>query len=267
MSFIIAANEAAKAAEEAARAGAMRVKNITVGNALERWMATHKGIGESTREANKTFAKMVDAWAKRRGIQYLRDITPAQLLTSRREKGVLHASSSEQRVFDRPDGWRRPGNGPKTGSPTGSPPAPAAASRPERPAPPTRDPNTPGYVTARELPDSANAPANGDGNFIIGPTHTPAPEMSAQEGVPQGTVLEFTMNSADSKVYPGIARETNTFGATDPTDPGKLVVTTSRPAPYTRRVAVLRPPAIRPRHNRAIHCGGGRTRPGIVHGP
>ena len=81
MSFIIAANEAAKAAEEAARAGAMRVKNITVGNALERWMATHKGIGESTREANKTFAKMVDAWAKRRGIQYLRDITPAQLLT------------------------------------------------------------------------------------------------------------------------------------------------------------------------------------------
>ena len=129
----------------------------------------------------------------------------------------------------------------KPAAPPAAPPAPAAASRPERPAPPTRDPNTPGYVTARELPDSANAPANGDGNFIIGPTHTPAPEMSAQEGVPQGTVLEFTMNSADSKVYPGIARETNTFGATDPTDPGKLVVTTSRPAPYTRRVAVYVP--------------------------
>ncbi|MGA2166797.1 MAG: alpha/beta hydrolase-fold protein [Terracidiphilus sp.] len=133
------------------------------------------------------------------------------------------------------------GAGPAMAQKPAAPPAPAAASRPERPAPPTRDPNTPGYVTARELPDGANAPANSDGDFIIGPTHSPAPEMSAQEGVPQGTVLEFTMNSVDSKSYPGIAREANTFGTTDPTDPGKLVVTTSHPAPYTRRVAVYVP--------------------------
>ena len=44
-----------------------------------------------------------------------------------------------------------------------------------RPTPPTRDPHTPGYVTARELPDGSNPPANADGNFIIGPTHNPAP--------------------------------------------------------------------------------------------
>ena len=119
------------------------------------------------------------------------------------------------------------------------PPAPAA--RPPRPAPPTRDPNTPGYVTATALPDGANAPTKADGNFILGPTHNPAPEMTVQEGVPQGTVFNFTMESAGSKFYPGIAREPNTFGKPDPTNPAKLIVTTSHPAPYTRRVAVYVP--------------------------
>jgi len=118
-----------------------------------------------------------------------------------------------------------------------TPPAPA---RPARPAPPTRDPNTDGYVTAKELPDGANAPAKADGNFILGPTHNPAPEMTEQEGVPQGTVYTFTMESADSKIYPGIAREANTFARTDPTDPTKLMVA-SHPAPYTRQVAVYVP--------------------------
>jgi enterochelin esterase-like enzyme len=110
-----------------------------------------------------------------------------------------------------------------------------------RPTPPTRDPNAYGYVTARELPDGTNAPANVDGNFIIGPTHDHAPETSEQEGVPKGSVYEFTMDSTDSKIYPGIARDTNTFGTVDPTDPGKLIVTTSHPAPYVRRVAVYVP--------------------------
>ncbi len=32
------------------------------------------------------------------------------------------------------------------------------AAPPARPTPPTRDPHTPGYVTAKELPDGANAP-------------------------------------------------------------------------------------------------------------
>src|SRR6476659_9689641 len=91
------------------------------------------------------------------------------------------------------------------------PQAPAATPRPTRPVPPTRDPGTPGYVTAKELPDGANAPATADGNFIIGPTHDPAPEMAVKEGVPQGTVYNFTMESTDSKFYPGIAREPNTF--------------------------------------------------------
>jgi enterochelin esterase-like enzyme len=116
-----------------------------------------------------------------------------------------------------------------------------AMAAPARPAPPTREPNTPGYVTANELPDGTNAPVDADGNFIIGPTHNRAPEMIVQTNVPQGTVYDFTMSSADSKIYPGIAREPGTFGTVDPTDPAKLVVTTSHPAPYTRRVSVYVP--------------------------
>ena len=110
-----------------------------------------------------------------------------------------------------------------------------------RPTPPTRDPHTRGYVTARELPDGGIPAVSEDGNFIIGPTHNPAPEMAVQDGVPQGTICNLTMSSADSKMYPGIAREPGTFGMADPSDPAKLVVTTSHPAPYTRRVAVYVP--------------------------
>jgi enterochelin esterase family protein len=119
-------------------------------------------------------------------------------------------------------------------------PAQTPPARPARPPAPARDPNTPGYVTAKDLPDGANAPAKADGNFILGPTHNPAPEMTVQEGVPQGEVFNFTMESTDSKIYPGIAREPNTFARTDPADPTRLIVA-SHPAPYTRRVAVYVP--------------------------
>ncbi|HZC43111.1 MAG TPA: alpha/beta hydrolase-fold protein, partial [Acidobacteriaceae bacterium] len=104
-----------------------------------------------------------------------------------------------------------------------------------------RDPHSPGYVAATELPDGAVPAANVDGNFILGPTHPPAPQMSVHAEVPHGTVTQFIMNSADSKFYPGIAREPGTFGTPDPANPAKLIVTTSHPAPYTRRVTVYVP--------------------------
>ena len=119
--------------------------------------------------------------------------------------------------------------------------APQVAPATTRPTPPTRDPNTPGFVTAKELPDGTVPPPDADGNFIIGPTHTPAFEMVAHEGVPRGTVHTFTMSSADSRIFPGIARDSGTFGTVSPTDPATLVVTTSHPAPYTRTVAVYVP--------------------------
>jgi iron(III)-enterobactin esterase len=106
---------------------------------------------------------------------------------------------------------------------------------------PARDPHTPGYVTAKDLPDGTNPPATADGNFVIGPTHVPAPEMAEHEKVPHGVITEFTMSSVDSKIYPGIARDAGTFGTPDPNNPAKLVVTTSHPSPYTRKVTVYVP--------------------------
>ena len=117
----------------------------------------------------------------------------------------------------------------------------AVAARPNRPTPPTRDPHTPGYVAAKQLPDGAIPSPKEDGNFILGPTHNPAPEMAVQPGVPQGQVFDFTVESKDSKIYPGIAREPGTFGTPDEKDPSKLIVTTSHPAPYTRKISVYVP--------------------------
>ena len=126
------------------------------------------------------------------------------------------------------------------------PPAPApapavTAPRPARPPAPTRDPATPGYVVAKDLPDDTNAPATADGNFVLGPTHSPAPEMTVKEGVPQGEVFNFTMESADSKLYPGIARDAFAPGGPPPGDPAARRVVSSHAAPYTRKVAVYVP--------------------------
>lgn len=124
-------------------------------------------------------------------------------------------------------------------APMPAPVAAPAASGAVRPPAPTRDPHTPGYVSAKELADGANAPVKEDGNFIIGPTHDAAPEMNAQEGVPQGTIYNFTMESTDSKFYPGVTREPNAPGAVPGPD-GRMPVG-SHPAPYTRKVAVYVP--------------------------
>jgi enterochelin esterase family protein len=118
---------------------------------------------------------------------------------------------------------------------------PATPAKAARPTPPTRDPHSPGYVQAKELPDGTVPPANENGNFILGPTHNPAPEMTLPDGALRGKVYEFVMQSADSKIYPGIAREPGTFGTPDSGNPAKLIVTTSHPAPYSRRVAVYVP--------------------------
>jgi enterochelin esterase-like enzyme len=64
--------------------------------------------------------------------------------------------------------------------------------------------------------------------------------MTPGEGMPKGDVYTFNMESADSKFYPGIAREPGTRATPDPGDPTKLLVS-SHPAPYTRRVTVYVP--------------------------
>src|ERR1700691_5880553 len=113
---------------------------------------------------------------------------------------------------------------------------PALAQQP-RPGYPTRDPHTARYVRATTLPDGTLPPASKASNFILGPTHPPAPEMTANPAVPQGAVTEITMTSTDSKLYPGIARDSGTFGTPDPDHPERLILTTSHPHPWTRTVA------------------------------
>ena len=126
----------------------------------------------------------------------------------------------------------------QTPPPAASPATPAVP--PARPQVAARDPHTAGYPAAKDLPDEAVPPANADGNFVLGPTHTRAPEMTPQDGVPKGDVYTFTMESADSKLYPGIARDPGGRGQPDPANPGRFLVS-SHPAPYSRRVTVYVP--------------------------
>src|ERR1041385_8271433 len=88
----------------------------------------------------------------------------------------------------------------------------APTARPARGQPPARDPHTPGYVAARELPDGEVPPSDADGNFIIGPTHRQAVDTIPMIAGMSGKVFNLTMSSTDSKIYPGIARDPGTFG-------------------------------------------------------
>ena len=115
------------------------------------------------------------------------------------------------------------------------------AAQPVRPRPPARDPHTPGYVTATELPDGAVPNSKQNGNFILGPTHNPAPELADPNRPLDGTVFEFTMNSQDSKYFPGIERNADSHPAPDPANPARLLGVETHPAPYVRKVAVYVP--------------------------
>jgi hypothetical protein len=117
-------------------------------------------------------------------------------------------------------------------------------------APPTRAPSNPNYPRATELADGTLPPPGAEGNFIIGPTHTPAPETIAGDGVPRGAVTSFTLSSQDSVIYrPGMVRD-DTPGCTNssimvtttaPDDKSSMVVTTSHPGNWTRSIDVYVP--------------------------
>ena len=114
-------------------------------------------------------------------------------------------------------------------------------------APPTRDPRNPKYVAATELPDGSLPPKGAVGNYIIGPTHEPAPESVAQD-VPKGQVITFTMTSEQSQIYnPGHVRDESSGNAalnsasTVPGDPSNVLIPTSHPGTWTRLVSVYVP--------------------------
>lgn len=56
---------------------------------------------------------------------------------------------------------------------------------------------------SKNAPTAASA-REGEGDFEIGPEYAEAPELKRRDNVPHGAVQEFTMNSADSKIYPGL---------------------------------------------------------------
>ncbi len=118
-----------------------------------------------------------------------------------------------------------------------------------RPAPPTRSPNGPGapvFIVLGGKPGDAPfhavpgavPPLSAEGDFLIGPEYSQAPELSKVAGVPQGRVEQFVMDSKDSRFYPGIGRDV--FGTVDPTNPKTLIVKT-HPAPYKRTITVYIP--------------------------
>jgi len=121
--------------------------------------------------------------------------------------------------------------------------------KPAHPTPPTRLPNDPGApvftVLGAKPGDSpfhaaagAVPPIDREGNFLIGPDYLAAPELTVASGVPQGSVKQFTMDSKDSRFYPGIARDV--FGTIDPANPKTLIVKT-HPASYKRTITVYIP--------------------------
>jgi enterochelin esterase family protein len=116
-----------------------------------------------------------------------------------------------------------------------SPPTPAPQPTP----PPTRAVDGPGAPRFTSVPGpGASAPTDRDGDFVIGPEYRPAPERTVADGVPRGSVRQFTMESKDSRFYPGIARDV--FGTVDPKNPKTLIVET-HPRPWQRAITVYVP--------------------------
>ena len=83
-----------------------------------------------------------------------------------------------------------------------------------------------------------NAPVDAGGDFLIGPDYAPAKELDVVDGVPRGSLTQFAIQSADSRFYPGIARER--LGAVDPNNPKTLIVETQA-KPWSRAITVYVP--------------------------
>src|SRR5450631_3260394 len=96
--------------------------------------------------------------------------------------------------------------------PPPAPPPPANAANQGRgrgPGPATpRTPPQPSAADGAEIAKLSDLPAWGqnlaDGDYSNGPAYPTAPELAKRVGVPEGKVIEFVMNSSESKFYPGV---------------------------------------------------------------
>jgi enterochelin esterase family protein len=123
---------------------------------------------------------------------------------------------------------------------------PAVQKKQDRPQPPTRPfdaPGTPKFTRLDGRP-GVNPPVDADGDFLVGPEYVATPETKVVEGVPEGKVQQFSMDSKDCKLFnPGIARDV--FGTIDPKNPKTLIVET-HPIDYKRTVTVYVPAQYKP---------------------
>jgi iron(III)-enterobactin esterase len=111
-------------------------------------------------------------------------------------------------------------------------------------APPVRQFDAPGAPPFKVLKSGENPPLNAYDNFVIGPEYVTAREYSVVEGVPQGKVQQFTIDSKETKLFnPGIARKQ--FGTVDPKNPKTLIVDTHE-IDYKRQITVYIPAQYKP---------------------
>ncbi len=98
------------------------------------------------------------------------------------------------------------------------------------------DKTAPPFVLLKE---GENPKPDASGNFVIGPKYAPAPERKKVEGVPEGKVEQFEIDSKETKLFnPGVARKE--FGKADPANPKALIVETHA-IDYKRKVGVYVP--------------------------
>src|ERR1043166_6986456 len=92
--------------------------------------------------------------------------------------------------------------------PPAPPPANAANQGQGRGGRGGRAPAEQSAADATEIAKLMNLPAWGQnlaaGDYSNGPAYPTAPELAKRVGVPEGKVIEFVMNSAESKFYPGV---------------------------------------------------------------
>src|SRR5579864_5873896 len=125
-------------------------------------------------------------------------------------------------------------------------------------AAPARKYDDKGAPPFQVLKEGENPPLDADGNFVIGPKYVPAPERKKVEGVPEGKVEQFVIDSKETKLFnPGIARKE--FGKVDPDNPKTLIVET-HPIDYVRKITVYVPAQYNPGDEapfQVIHDGPG----------
>ena len=157
------------------------------------------------------------------------------------------------------------------GAPQGAPATAAPpAAQPPRPPTPTRDPRTPGYVTATsatELPDGAVPPVD-DVRQLHPRSHASAGSRDDRQRrrAPRHRPRRSRWSRPRARSIPGIARTPGTRATVDPADPAKRIVS-SGPAPYSRRVAVYIPQQYVPGTVAPVHRRGRRNRSTALHGP